>query len=81
MMVCIYPNISCIYIYPTNIYDIRDEMSVVGRVIQLTKDYTTGNDTFKKGSIGTVIEATKQPHGKDRKLKVNFWIMIQKNTD
>jgi len=51
MMVCIYPNISCIYIYPTNIYDIRDEMSVVGRVIQLTKDYTTGNDTFKKGSI------------------------------
>jgi len=62
MMVCIYPNISCIYIYPTNIYDIRDEMSVVGRVIQLTKDYTTGNDTFKKGSIGTVIEATKQPH-------------------
>ena len=35
----------------TNIYDIEDEISVVGRVIQLTKDYTTGNDTFKKGSI------------------------------
>ena len=35
-------------------------MSVVGRVIQLTKDYTTGNDTFKKGSIGTVIEATSR---------------------
>ena len=31
---------SSIEIYPTNIYEIRDEMSVVGRVIQLTKDYT-----------------------------------------
>lgn len=47
-------------------------MSVVGRVIQLTKDYTTGNDTFKKGSIGTVIEATKQPHVRIENWKVNF---------
>ena len=42
---------------------------VVGRAIQLTKDYTTGNETFKQGSRGTVIEATSR---KDRKLKVKF---------
>ena len=53
----------------TNIYDIEDEISVVGRVIHLTKDYTTGNETFKKGSIETVIEATSR---KDRKWKVKF---------
>ena len=39
---------------------------------------TPGNETFKKGSIRTVIEATSR---KDRKLKVKFKIMIQKNTD
>lgn len=55
-----------------------NERSIVGRDIQLTKDYTTGNETFKQESRGTVIEATSR---KDRKLKVNFWIMIQKNTD
>ena len=70
MIVCIYPNISCIYIYPTNIYDIRDEMSVVGRVIQLTKDYTTGNDTFKKGSIRDSYWSNQATSRKDRKLKV-----------
>ena len=53
----------------TNIYDIEDEISVVGRVIHLTKDYTTGNETFKKGSIETVIEATSR---KDRKWKVSL---------
>ena len=53
----------------TNIYDTEDEISVVGRVIHLTKDYTTGNETFKKGSIETVIEATSR---KDRKLKVKL---------
>ena len=53
----------------TNIYDTEDEISVVGRVIHLTKDYTTGNETFKKGSIETVIEATSR---KDRKWKVSL---------
>ena len=61
-----------------NIHEIIDETSVVGRDIQLTKDYTTGNETFKQESRGTVIEATSR---KDRKLKVKFKIMIQKNTD
>ena len=42
------------------------------------KDYTTGNATFKQGSIGTVIDATSR---KDRKWKVKFNNMIQKNTD
>ena len=37
--------------------------------IQLTKDYTIGNATFKQGSRGTVIEATSR---KDGKLKVNL---------
>ena len=53
----------------TNIYDTEDEISVVGRVIHLTKDYTTGNETFKKGSIETVIGATSR---KDRKWKVSL---------
>ena len=44
-------------------------MSIVGRIIQLTKDYTTGNATFKQGSRGTVIEATSR---KDGKLKVKL---------
>ena len=44
-------------------------MSIVGREIQLTKDYTTGNATFKQGSRGTVIEATSR---KDGKLKVKL---------
>ena len=35
----------------------------------LTKDYTTGNATFKQGSRGTVIEATSR---KDGKLKVKL---------
>ena len=43
--------------------------SIVGRAIQLTKDYTTGNETFKQGSRGTVIEAASR---KDRKLKVKL---------
>ena len=40
-----------------------------GRIIQLTKDYTTGNATFKQGSRGTVIEV---PSRKDGKLKVKL---------
>ena len=59
-------------------YIYMNERSIVGRDIQLTKDYTTGNETFKQESRGTVIEATSR---KDRKLKVKFKIMIQKNTD
>ena len=55
--------------YTTNTQDFRDEMSDVKRVIQLTRDYTTGSETFKKGSIGTVIEETTR---KDRKLKVKL---------
>ena len=37
-------------------YIYMNERSIVGRDIQLTKDYTTGNATFKQGSRGTVIE-------------------------
>ena len=44
-------------------------MSIVGRDIQLTKDYTPGNAIFKQGRRGTVIEA---PSRKDRKWKVKF---------
>ena len=55
--------------YSTSIKEIQDVMSVVGRTIQLTKDYTTGNETFKQGSRGTVIEATSR---KDGKLKVKL---------
>ena len=47
----------------------QDVVSFVGREIQLTKDYTTGNATFKQGSRGTVIEA---PSRKDGKLKVKL---------
>ena len=55
--------------YTTNTQDFRDEMSDVKRVIQLTRDYTTGSETFKKGSIGTVIEEITR---KDRKLKIKL---------
>ena len=51
------------------IEETQDEMSIVGRIIQLTKDYTTGNATFKQGSRGTVIEV---PSRKDGKLKVKL---------
>ena len=47
----------------------QDVMSIVGREIQLTKDYTTGNATFKQGSRGIVIEATSRKNGK---LKVKL---------
>ena len=42
-------------------------MSIVGRDIHLTMDYTTGNATFIQGSGWIVIEATSC---KDRKFKV-----------
>jgi hypothetical protein len=58
-----------IEIYPTNTQDFRDETSGAKRVVQLTKDYVTGNETFEKGSIGTVIEETPR---KDRKLKIKL---------
>ena len=52
---------SSIEMYSTSIKEIQDVMSVVGRTILLTKDYTTGNETFKQGSRGTVvIEATSR---------------------
>ena len=47
----------------------QDVVSFVGREIQLTKEYTTGNAIFKQGSRGTVIEA---PSRKDGKLKVKL---------
>ena len=50
-------------------YIYMNERSIVGRDIQLTKDYTTGNETFKQESRGTVIEATSR---KDGKLKVKL---------
>ena len=55
--------------YSPSITETQDEMSIVGRKIQLMKDYTTGNATFKRGSRGTVIEATSR---KDGKLKVEL---------
>jgi hypothetical protein len=55
--------------YTTNTQDLKDEMSGAKRRMQLTKDYVTGNETFKKGSIGTVIEETTR---KDRKLKIKL---------
>ena len=55
--------------YSLSIKETQDVMSIVGREIQLTKDYTTGNATFKQGSRGTVIEA---PLRKDGKLKVKL---------
>ena len=55
--------------YSPNIEETQGEMSIVGRIIQLRKDYTTGNATFKQGSRGTVIEATSR---KDGKLKVKL---------
>ena len=60
---------SSLEMYSPNIEETQDEMSIVGRIIQLTKDYTTGNATFKQGSRGTVIEATSR---KDGKLKVKL---------
>ena len=56
-----------LYIYKKS--QTQDVMSIVGREIQLTKDYTTGNATFKQGSRGTVIEV---PSRKDGKLKVKL---------
>ena len=56
-------------------YIYMNERSIVGRDIQLTKDYTTGNETFKQESRGTVIEATSR---KDRKWKVKFINDIKK---
>ena len=55
--------------YSLSIKETQGVMSIVGREIQLTKDYTTGNATFKQGSRGTVIEATSR---KDGKLKVKL---------
>ncbi len=55
---------SSLEMYSPNIEETQDEMSIVGRIIQLTKDYTTGNATFKQGSRGTVIEATSRKDGK-----------------
>ena len=55
--------------YSLSIKETQNVVSIVGREIQLTKDYTTGNETFKQGSRGTVIEATSR---KDGKLKVKL---------
>ena len=55
--------------YSLSIKETQGVMSIVGREIQLTKDYTTGNETFKQGSRGTVIEV---PSRKDGKLKVKL---------
>ena len=47
--------------------------------MQLTKDYVTGNETFKAGSIWAVIEGTTR---KDRKLKIKLDMDTkEKNTD
>ena len=51
--------------YSPSIKETQDEMSIVGRDIQLTKDHTT----VKQGSRWTVIEATSR---KDGKLQVKL---------
>ena len=51
---------SSLEMYSPSIKETQDDMSIVGREIQLTNDYTTGNATFKQGSRGTVIEATSR---------------------
>ena len=51
-------------IYSLSIKETQGVMSIVGREIQLTKDYTTGNATFKQGSRGIVIEAPSRKDGK-----------------
>ena len=55
--------------YSLSFKETQNVVSIVGREIQLTKDYTTGNATFKQGSRGTVIEV---PSRKDGKLKVKL---------
>ena len=55
--------------YSLSFKETQNVVSIVGREIQLTKDYTTGKATFKQGSRGTVIEATSC---KDGKLKVKL---------
>ncbi len=55
--------------YSLSFKETQNVVSIVGREIQLTKDYTTGKTTFKQGSRGTVIEATSR---KDGKLKVKL---------
>ena len=60
---------SSLEMYSPSITETQDKMSIVGRKIQLMKDYTTGNATFKQGSRGIVIEATSR---KDGKLKVKL---------
>ena len=68
-----------IEIYPMNTQDFRDEMGGATRRMQLTKDYVTGNETFKAGSIWAVIEGTTR---KDRKLKIKLDMDTkEKNTD
>ena len=62
----------------TNNHNIGEEQSVAQRVIQLKNDYNTGNERFKKGSIGTVINAKLR---KDKKLKVKLDNTIKKNSD
>ena len=42
---------SSLEMYSPSIKETQDEMSIVGRDIQLTKDYTTGNATFKQGRV------------------------------
>ena len=76
----IYWYITYIYIFTLKIYFnlvvrklisiyLRDEMSGVERRIQLTNDYTTGGETFEKGSIGTVIGETTRKGRKYLKIK------------
>ena len=55
--------------YSLSFKENQNVVSIVGREIQLTKDYTTGNATFNQGSRGTVIEAISR---KDGKLKVKL---------
>ena len=52
-----------------NTQDLRDEMSGVERRIHLTNDYTTGGETFEKGSIGMVIGETTRKGRKYLKIK------------
>ena len=51
---------SSLEMYSLNIEETQDETIVVGRIIQLRKDYTTGNATFKQKEVeGQLL---RRPH-------------------
>ena len=70
---------SSLEMYSQSITETQDEMSIVGRDIQLTKDYTTGNATFKQGRVeGQLL---RRPHVRMENGKLSWITTIQKHLD